>query len=123
MSPPGKHKRCPLVREAALAKVDRSSKDLHHTPITGYAVGGLQQAIDNASSDWWWTGAVQAIKQLAIVGYFDADRLLNLVGEPPHPSYLGAAFAAAQRSGWIEAVGCRIAVDGRLLRVWHGVVR
>jgi hypothetical protein len=107
----------------ASVKAERSCQDLHHTPQSGYAVDGLQQAINNAASDWWSQGAALALRQLALGGYFDADMLLDLVGEPPHPAYVGAAFAAAWRSGLIEQVGCRVARDQRLLRVWHGLPR
>jgi hypothetical protein len=89
---------------------------------TSYAVDGLQTAIDNAASDWWWSGANLAIAQLARSGRgFDVDAVLDLVGQPEHPAYVGAAFAAAQRRGVIETVGARVGRGGRLRRVWWGV--
>jgi hypothetical protein len=42
-----------------------------------------------------------------------------MVGQPHPPNYIGAVFAAAQRSKAIEQVGCRVGGDGRLLRVWQ----
>lgn len=116
---PGQHRGRPA--QAASGQASDPAWDLGSTSKPEYS-SGLQQAIDNASSDWWSSGAALAIRQLASVGYFDADMLLDLVGEPPHGAYVGAAFAAAWRSGVNEQVGCRIARDGRLVRVWFGTV-
>ena len=83
---------------------------------------GLDQAIENASSDWWFQGASMAIKQLALSGRgFTVDNLLDLVGAPTDPHYLGAALAAAQRHRIIEPVGARAGRNGRLVRVWWGL--
>lgn len=112
----------PLAKDAASSEAVSPSKDLSSTSTAVYA-SGLDQAMTNAASDWWSQGAALALRQLALGGYFDADMLLDLVGEPPHPAYVGAAFAAAWRSGLIEQVGCRVARDQRLLRVWHGLPR
>ena len=83
--------------------------------------GGLDSAIAHASVDWWSEGARLAIRQLAQAGRgFDADHVLDMVGAPPSPECVGAIFAGLQRTGEIEAVGARIARDGRLLRIWWG---
>jgi hypothetical protein len=82
---------------------------------------GLEQAIENASSDWWFQGALVAVKQLALSGRgFTADHVLDMVGAPTDPHYVGALFAAAQRLRIVEAVGARVGLDGRLARVWWG---
>src|SRR3712207_1453683 len=85
--------------DAGPIDASRLSRDFHSS--TRFYADGLDQAISNASTDWWSIGAAVAIRQLALGGYFDADSLLDLVGEPPHPAYVGAAFAAAQRSAVI----------------------
>ena len=83
---------------------------------------GLDRAIENAESDWWTTGALLAIQQLAKIGRgFDVDHVLDLVGEPTDPHYLGAAFAVARRQKIIEPVGARVGRGGRLVRVWWPV--
>jgi hypothetical protein len=83
---------------------------------------GLDQAIGSASTDWWFRGALLAIKQLARSGRgFTADHVLAMVGAPTGPHYVGAAFAAARRQRIVEAVGARLGQDGRLVRVWLGV--
>jgi hypothetical protein len=51
---------------------------------------------------------------------FDVAELTRLVDTPDDWHRLGAALAAAQRSGLIVAVGARIAADGRLARLWTG---
>ncbi len=119
---PGQHRGRPLAKDAASSEAVSPAKDLSSTSTAVYA-SGLDQAMSNAAGDWWSQGAALAIRQLALGGYFDADMLLDLVGEPPHPAYVGATFAAAWRSGLIEQVGCRVARDQRLLRVWHGLPR
>lgn len=119
---PGQHRGRPLAKDAASGTADGPVTNLNSTSTAVYAIG-LDQAITNAASDWWSQGAALALHQLALGSYFDADTLLDLVGEPPHPAYVGAAFAAAWRSGLIEQVGCRVASDGRLVRVWHGLPR
>jgi hypothetical protein len=83
---------------------------------------GLEQAIANASSDWWFRGALVAIRQLALAGRgFTADHLLDMVGAPTDSHHVGALFAAAQKLRIIEAVGARVGRDGRLVRVWWGL--
>jgi len=99
--------------------------------VSGYDAGraqmtetadGLGHAIDNASTDWWTQGALLAIQQLARGGRgFDVDHLLDMVGEPTDPHYLGAAFAMAQRLKITEPVGARVGRGGRLVRIWWGV--
>jgi hypothetical protein len=92
------------------------------TPVRPDGIEGLECAIENASTDWWFAGALLAIKQLAISGRgFTADHLLDMVGAPSDPHYLGAVFAAAQRQHVIEPVGARVGRDGRLVRVWWGI--
>lgn len=84
-------------------------------------MSSLESAINHAMTDFWHEGARLAALQLARSGRgFDADHVLDLVGQPPSPECVGALFAALQRSGEIEAVGARVARDGRLLRVWWG---
>lgn len=81
--------------------------------------GGVDVAIANASADWWFTGGLLAIRQLAMSGRgFTPCHVLEMVGEPPDPHYVGALFAAAVRKRIVEAVGCRVAADGRLVRVY-----
>lgn len=93
------------------------AKDLGSLSTAVYA-SGLDQAIGNADP-WWSSSAATAIKYLASsAGSFDVDALLELVGRPPHPSYTGAALAAAWRSQVIRHAGCRVAGDGRLVRLW-----
>jgi hypothetical protein len=88
--------------------------------LTGDA--GLELAIEAAASDWWFTGAMVALKQLVLSGRgFTVDHLSAMVGEPPDPHYWGALLAAAQKLGIIEAVGARVGRDGRLVRVWWGL--
>jgi hypothetical protein len=83
---------------------------------------GLEQAIENASSDWWFEGALVAVRQLALSGRgFTVDHLSSMVGEPPDPHYWGALLAAAQKLRIVEAVGARVGRDGRLVRVWWGL--
>ena len=80
---------------------------------------GLEQAITNASADWWHEGALLAIRQLAAAGRgFTADDVRDLTGEPADPHYWGAAFAAARKLKIIEPLGARIGRDGRPARVW-----
>jgi hypothetical protein len=86
------------------------------------ALTGLEQAIENASNDWWFQGALVAIRQLALSGRgFTVDHLSSMIGEPPDPHYWGALFAAAQKLKIIEPVGARVGRDGRLVRLWWGV--
>ena len=81
----------------------------------------IDSAIAHAENDFWATGARLAIRQLALTDRgFDADHVLDMVGQPPSPECIGAVFAALQRTGAIETVGCRVGRDGRLLRVWFG---
>ena len=83
---------------------------------------GLEQAMENAASDWWHSGAMLAIKQLALSGCgFTVDHIRDMAGEPEDPHYWGALFAAAQKLKIIEAVGARVGRDGRLVRVWWGL--
>jgi hypothetical protein len=83
---------------------------------------GLEQAIENASSDWWFQGALLAVSQLARSGRgFTVDHLLDMVGAPTDPHYVGAVFAAAQRQHIVEPVGAVVGRDCRLRRVWWGV--
>ena len=83
---------------------------------------GLERAIESAASDWWFQGALMALKQLALSGRgFTVDNLLELVGAPTDSHYVGAVFAAAQRLKIVEPVGARVGRDGRLVRVWWGV--
>ena len=78
---------------------------------TGHRADGATQASNDA--DEWWAAALLAHRQLDRIGR-------GIVGEPPAPAYVGAVYAAAQRSKIIEAVGCRVGRNGRLLRVWWG---
>jgi hypothetical protein len=83
---------------------------------------GLEQAIANAANDWWFQGAMVAIRQLAIGGRgFTVLHVKDMVGEPPDYHYWGALFSAAQRQRIIEPVGARVGSDGRLVRVWWGL--
>lgn len=117
---PGQHRGRPLAKDAASSKAVSPAKDLSSTSMAVYA-SGLDQAISNAAGDWWTSGAMLAIRQLAMTGRgFDADHVITMCGMPSDGHYVGAVFAAAQRSKIIEAVGCRVAADGRLLRVWWG---
>lgn len=85
------------------------------------ASGGLERALQVAQRDWWSDGAALAIKQLATAGRgFTSEHLIDLVGEPHEPHLLGAAFAAAQRSRVIEAIGATIGRDGKPRRIWWG---
>jgi len=98
-----------------------SGDDLDLADLTFVCVSNVLDAVfKSTGSDRWWSGAQLAIAELARSGQnFDAGNLLEMVGEPHHPNYIGAVFAAAQRSKAIEQVGCRVAPDGRLLRIWH----
>lgn len=117
----------PEVRRAGLHQTGSAddsgpSKD-HHLAPTSYA-DGLDMAVANASADWWFTGAMVALQQLAITARgFTVDHLVDLVGEPPDPHYLGSVFSAAQKMSMVEAVGCKVGRGGRLVRVWWGVPR
>lgn len=83
---------------------------------------GLDRAIANSASDWWTQGALLAIKQLARSGHgFTVDHVLDMVGAPTDPHYLGAVLASAQRQHIIERVGARVGRDGRLVGVWWGL--
>jgi hypothetical protein len=83
---------------------------------------GLDRAIENAASDWWFQAALLAIQQLGQSGRgFTADHLLDMVGLPNEPHHVGAVFAAARRQRIAEAVGAAVAADGRLVRVWWGL--
>jgi hypothetical protein len=121
MSPPevrraGPEASSPEVRSAT----DRTSTESDLTP--GRPQDGLDRAIENAASDWWFQGALVAIKQLATSGRgFTVENLSGMVGEPPDPHYWGALFAAAQKLRIIEPVGARLGRDGRLVRVWWGL--
>jgi hypothetical protein len=96
---------------------DRATTETEPTVVTG-----LDRAIDNAATDWWFQGALLAIKQLGRSGRgFTADHVLDMVGAPTDPHYVGAVFAAAQRQRIVEAVGARVGRDGRLVRVWWGI--
>ena len=101
---------------------DETPDDGLSAPILREA--GLEQAIENATSDWWFQGALVAIKQLAMSGRgFTVDHLSSMVGEPPDPHCWGALLAAAQKLRIVEAVGARVGRDGRLVRVWWGCRR
>lgn len=113
---PGRHEGRSLAQAAASEQADDPTKSLNPTAGSSYPAG-IGEAV-NTTADWWSAGAQLAIRQLAQNGYFDADMLLDLMGEPPHSSYVGAAFASAWRAGVIEQVGCRVARDGRLVRIW-----
>jgi hypothetical protein len=116
MSPPGNGR----ARLASGLQDDLGSPTRSTPPQPSY--DGLEQAIDNAARDWWFQGAMVAIRQLALTGRgFTPDHLLDMVGAPTDPHYLGAVFAAAQRLKIVEAVGSRIGRDGRLVRVWWGL--
>lgn len=81
---------------------------------------GLDQAIANAASDWFTSGALLAIEQLAKARQgFTVDDVLDLTGMPSDPHYVGAAMALAQRRGVVEAVGCKVGRGGRMVRVWY----
>jgi hypothetical protein len=74
----------------------------------------------------WSDAALDAITRLAASGrQFDADDVRDLVGEPPSPAAMGAAFRAAARARLIRCVGfetsSRITRHGGLQRVWEGV--
>ena len=98
---------------------------VHQTQPTGgksTPEEGLDRAIENAASDWWFQGALLAIQQLALSRRgFTVDTLLDMVGQPSEPHHVGAVFAAAQRQRIAEAVGAAVAADGRLVRVWWGL--
>lgn len=99
---------------------DRASSHRQHT-ASSYPPGGLEVAIDNAGHDWWFGGGMTAIRQLARrTSPFTVDDLVDLVGQPPAANYWGALFAAATRRGLIEAVGCQLGRDGRMVRRWYG---
>lgn len=89
-----------------------------------YASNGLDRAIDVAERDWWSQGAAMAIRQLALTGRgFTSEHLIELCGYPHESHLVGAAFAAAQRSGVITAVGAVIGRDGEPRRVWWAAER
>lgn len=112
----GQHRGRPA--QAASEQASDPSKDLSSTSRPGYP-SGLDQAFDNADP-WWSSCAATAIRHLASsAGSFDVDHLLDLVGSPPHPAYVGAALAGAWRAQIIEQAGCRVASDGRLIRIWR----
>jgi hypothetical protein len=99
-------------------------------PATGHAptdtdlspTAGLDCAIANAAGDWWFHGAMLAVRQLARSGRgFTVDHVLDMVGAPTDSHYLGALFAAAMRQRIVEPVGARVGRDGRLVRVWWGI--
>jgi hypothetical protein len=109
------------VREPRPLERARPAEDGSDTNLTNGTslAAGLQQAIENAAGDWWWDGALLAIRQLALSGRgFTVDHLSSMVGEPPDPHYWGALLAAAQKLRIVEPVGARVGRDGRLVRVW-----
>lgn len=84
-----------------------------------YPKAGLEQAIEIAERDWWSQGAALAIRQLAMSGRgFTSEHLVDLCGMPNESCLVGAAFAAAQRTGAITTVGAVIGRDGVARRVW-----
>lgn len=109
----------PTRRDGPPAGAALSSSATPPSLSLSYAPSGLEAAIDNAHLDWWATGAQLALVQLAKAGRgFTVDDLLDLVGQPPAPQYVGAVLAAAQRLRLIEPVGCQIGRDGRMVRRW-----
>jgi hypothetical protein len=112
------------VPERRPARETPPADDTLTEAIRPQAADGLAQAIDNASRDWWFQGAVQAVTQLAMSGRgFTVDQVAQMVGEPPDHHYWGALFAAAQRRRICEPVGARLGSDGRLVRVWWGLAQ
>ena len=113
---PGRHRSRPV--QTASEKIG-PDEDLNLKSSIGQS--GLDCAIESASRDWWYQGAMVAVQQLARSGRgFDVDHVASLTGEPPAAVYWGALFAAATKLGVVEAVGCRVAGDGRLVRVYWG---
>lgn len=53
----------------------------------------------------WHEDALATIEGLANAGQFTADDLRREMRPAPHPNHVGAAFTAARRLGYIEAVG------------------
>jgi len=53
----------------------------------------------------WHEDAVATIEGLANRGQFTADDLRREMRPAPHPNHVGAAFTAARKLGYIEAVG------------------
>jgi hypothetical protein len=109
-------------------QVRRPRPDQETRPAEGLATethsttDGLERAIAKASADWWAQNALLAIQQLARSNRaFTAEHVLDMVGAPTDPHYVGAVFAIAQRKRIAEAVGATIGPDARLLRVWWGV--
>jgi hypothetical protein len=99
-----------------------AAKPLDASSLANSERDGLEQAIRNSASDWWHSGAILAIRQLALSGRgFDIDHIRDMAGEPEDPHYWGALFAAAQKLKIIEAVGARVGRDGKLRRIWWGV--
>lgn len=76
-----------------------------------------------ANTPSWQEEARQAIGYLAAQGEpFSADDLVELVGMPPHPNSLGAAFVSSSRRGAIRALGYtqgrRPESHARVQRLW-----
>ncbi len=73
----------------------------------------------------WTAQANRAIAELARRGTpFTAEDLRELIGDPPRPGLLGAAFHAAARAELIECIGYqpseRPERRAGVVRVWRG---
>ena len=86
---PGRHRSRPV--QTASEKIG-PDEDLNLKSSIGQS--GLDCAIESASRDWWYQGAMVAVQQLARSGRgFDVDHVASLTGEPPAAVYWGALFA------------------------------
>lgn len=89
-------------------------------PVKDLAVDSKPRELESAAETW----RNEALRVIAVLGRtgtpFHVDDFLALVGYPPDPHQLGAAFAAAKQQHLIEVAGATIA-KGRLVRVWRGV--
>ena len=75
----------------------------------------------NSQFSEWRVDAQRALQALGSCGIpSHVEDFLALVGFPPRPQMIGAAFAAAAQQRLIEVVGAALA-EGRLVRVWRGV--
>ncbi|AQA26216.1 hypothetical protein BTZ20_4475 [Rhodococcus sp. MTM3W5.2] len=89
-------------------------------------MSGVQDAVENRD-EWWWAGAMAALKAAAATGReFDSYDLTEWYGinGPDHPARWGGLFASAKKEGLIEPAGfCvsrRPTRSGGITRRWRG---
>jgi hypothetical protein len=80
----------------------------------------LAEAVASWRQKQWNRAAAEAIDELAAIGDFTVDHLLDRIGLPPVIRQISSAFAAGKRRGVIVRSGSTLGRDGRLVYTWCG---